>query len=59
MGQDLPEDLEGAELFVIELDQGLLGLQVAPVEPDEGARGPVEGNFAVGIGVFGICFIGN
>ncbi|KAG6877188.1 hypothetical protein C0993_009536, partial [Termitomyces sp. T159_Od127] len=46
-----------AKLFVIELDQGLLSLQVAPAKPDKGAGSPVRGDFAVSIGMLGICFV--
>ncbi|KAG6867741.1 hypothetical protein C0993_011751 [Termitomyces sp. T159_Od127] len=56
---DLPEDLEGAKVFVIKLDQGSPGLQVAPVEPDKGARGPVRDRFAAGVGMLDVGFIGN
>ncbi|KAG6859109.1 hypothetical protein C0993_004514, partial [Termitomyces sp. T159_Od127] len=59
MSENLLEDLKGAELLVIKLDQGSLTLQVVLVKPDKGARGPVEGDFAMSIGVLGICFVGN
>ncbi|KAG6876283.1 hypothetical protein C0993_004460 [Termitomyces sp. T159_Od127] len=59
MSQDLPEDLEGVELFVIKFDQGLLSLQIVLVEPDEGAMGPVGGDFVVSIGMLGIDFMGD
>ncbi|KAG6877887.1 hypothetical protein C0993_002725, partial [Termitomyces sp. T159_Od127] len=49
--RDLPENLEGAKSIVIELDQGSLGLQVAPVKPDKSAGGPVGCDFTEGLEV--------
>ncbi|KAG6882662.1 hypothetical protein C0993_009679, partial [Termitomyces sp. T159_Od127] len=58
MGGDLLEDLERAEAFVIELDQGPLSLQVVLVKPNKGAGGPVGGRFAAGVSVLGVGLVG-
>ncbi|KAG5348560.1 hypothetical protein C0989_009942, partial [Termitomyces sp. Mn162] len=58
VGGDLPEDLEGAEAFVVEFDGRPLGLEILPVEPDQGAGGPVGGRLATGIGMLGVGLVG-
>ncbi|KAG5348830.1 hypothetical protein C0989_007875 [Termitomyces sp. Mn162] len=58
MGGDLPEDLEWAEAFVVEFDGRPLGLEISPVEPDQGAGGPVGGQLVMGIDVLGVGSVG-
>ncbi|KAG5351245.1 hypothetical protein C0989_007280 [Termitomyces sp. Mn162] len=55
---DLPEDLEWAEAFVVKFDGRPPGLEILPVEPDQGAGGPVGGRLAMGIGVLGVGLVG-
>ncbi|KAG5334136.1 hypothetical protein C0989_004358 [Termitomyces sp. Mn162] len=58
MGGDLLEDLEWAKAFVVEFDGRPLGLKILPVEPDQGAGGPVGGRLATGISVLGVGLVG-
>ncbi|KAG5349147.1 hypothetical protein C0989_005608 [Termitomyces sp. Mn162] len=58
VGGDLLEDLEWAEAFVVEFDGRPPGLEILPVEPDQGARGPVRGQLATGIGMLGVGLVG-
>ncbi|KAG5333925.1 hypothetical protein C0989_004639 [Termitomyces sp. Mn162] len=58
VGGDLPEDLEWAEAFVVEFDGRPPGLEILPVEPNQGAGGPVGGWLATGIGVLGVGLVG-
>ncbi|KAG5347724.1 hypothetical protein C0989_011397 [Termitomyces sp. Mn162] len=58
VGGDLLEDLEWAEVFVVEFDGRPPGLEIPPVEPDQGARGSVGGWLATGIGVLGVGLVG-
>ncbi|KAG5348564.1 hypothetical protein C0989_009850 [Termitomyces sp. Mn162] len=58
VGGDLPEDLEWAEAFVVKFDGRPPGLKILPVEPDQGAGGPVGGRLAMGIGVLGVGLVG-
>ncbi|KAG5348855.1 hypothetical protein C0989_007724 [Termitomyces sp. Mn162] len=58
MDGDLLEDLEWAEAFVVEFDGRPPGLKISSVEPDQGARGPVRGRLATGIGMLGVGLVG-
>ncbi|KAG5333424.1 hypothetical protein C0989_005782 [Termitomyces sp. Mn162] len=59
MGGDLLEDLEWAKALVVEFDGRPPGLKISPVEPDQGAGGPVGGQLATGIGVLGVGLVGS
>ncbi|KAG5735620.1 hypothetical protein E4T56_gene6958 [Termitomyces sp. T112] len=59
MSQDLLEDLEGAEMLVVELDRGSLGLEVALIEPYWDSRGLVKGRVTSDIGMLGVGLIGS
>ncbi|KAG5348555.1 hypothetical protein C0989_009971 [Termitomyces sp. Mn162] len=58
VGRDLLEDLEWAKALVVEFDGRPLGLEILLVEPDQGARGPVGGWLAMGIGMLGVGLVG-
>ncbi|KAG5330552.1 hypothetical protein C0989_008838 [Termitomyces sp. Mn162] len=58
VGGDLLEDLEWAEVFVVKFDGRPPGLKILPVEPDQGAGGPVGGRLATGISVLGVGLVG-
>ncbi|KAG5718804.1 hypothetical protein E4T56_gene2696 [Termitomyces sp. T112] len=58
VGGDLLEDLEWAEVFVVEFDGRPPGLEILPVEPDQGAGGPVGGRLVAGISVLGVGLVG-
>ncbi|KAG5333770.1 hypothetical protein C0989_004869 [Termitomyces sp. Mn162] len=58
VGGDLLEDLEWAEAFVVEFDERPLGLEISPVEPDQGAGRPVGGRLAMGISMLGVGLVG-
>ncbi|KAG5727478.1 hypothetical protein E4T56_gene11978 [Termitomyces sp. T112] len=58
VGGDLLEDLEWAEAFVVEFDGRPPGLEILPVEPDQGAGGPVGGRLVTGIGMLGVGLVG-
>ncbi|KAG5336696.1 hypothetical protein C0989_012081 [Termitomyces sp. Mn162] len=57
MHEDLSENFEEAKAFMVEFDGGPPGLEVALIEPNQSAGGPVRGRIMSGISMFGIGLI--